>query len=194
MSNLRGLIRGKWNCLADVILRLDGHLGGHVLRYDRIWVGQGQGFPQFLELYGCQKHVCRLAMLHVTVIGAFYIPFDGDDFVWAQHLQDQVAKVRNHHELGECRPSEECIVCHFEISYLELHVLSAKVLSSPEGHGKSDLADAGRRCSGDYFMEGSPTVTPNFMAKPNAHTMCAQESSLHTYHLENGYIITNVLI
>jgi hypothetical protein len=35
---------------------------------------------------------------------------------------------------------------------------------------------------------------PVFKPKPNAHSMCAQESSLHTYHTENGYRITNVTI
>jgi hypothetical protein len=34
-------------------------------------------------------------------------------------------------------------------------------------------------------------VTPDFKVKPNAHSMCAQESSLHTYHTENGYKIIN---
>jgi hypothetical protein len=33
---------------------------------------------------------------------------------------------------------------------------------------------------------------PVFKPKPNAHSMCAQESSLHTYRTENGYRITNV--
>jgi hypothetical protein len=37
-------------------------------------------------------------------------------------------------------------------------------------------------------------VTPSFKAKLNAHSMCAQESSLHTYHIENGYRITSVTI
>jgi hypothetical protein len=37
-------------------------------------------------------------------------------------------------------------------------------------------------------------ITPGFKAKPNAHSMCAQESSLHTYHTKNGYRITNVTI
>jgi hypothetical protein len=35
---------------------------------------------------------------------------------------------------------------------------------------------------------------PVFKSKPNAHSVCAQESSLHTYHTENGYTITNVTI
>jgi hypothetical protein len=38
------------------------------------------------------------------------------------------------------------------------------------------------------------TVTPSFKAKPNAHSMRPQKSSLHTYRIENGHGITNVLI
>jgi hypothetical protein len=37
-------------------------------------------------------------------------------------------------------------------------------------------------------------VTPCFKAKLNAHSMCAQESSLHTYRTEIRYRITNVTI
>jgi hypothetical protein len=35
-------------------------------------------------------------------------------------------------------------------------------------------------------------VTPDFKSKSNAHSMCAQESCLHTYHPENRYRITNI--
>jgi hypothetical protein len=35
-------------------------------------------------------------------------------------------------------------------------------------------------------------VTPDFKAKQNAHSMCVQESSFHTYHIKNGYRIANV--
>jgi hypothetical protein len=38
------------------------------------------------------------------------------------------------------------------------------------------------------------SVTPGLKAKPNAHSICAQESSLHTYHTKNGYRISNVTI
>jgi hypothetical protein len=38
------------------------------------------------------------------------------------------------------------------------------------------------------------SVTPSFKARPNAHSMCTQGSSFHTYRTENGYRITNVLI
>jgi hypothetical protein len=37
-------------------------------------------------------------------------------------------------------------------------------------------------------------VTPGFKAKSNAHSMCVQESSLHSYDTKNGYRITNVTI
>jgi hypothetical protein len=37
-------------------------------------------------------------------------------------------------------------------------------------------------------------VTLDFKDKLNTHSMCAQESSLHTYHTENGYRIINVTI
>jgi hypothetical protein len=41
---------------------------------------------------------------------------------------------------------------------------------------------------------GGKFVIPGSKAKLNAHSMCAQESSLHTYHIENGYRITNVTV
>jgi hypothetical protein len=40
----------------------------------------------------------------------------------------------------------------------------------------------------------SPLPHPVFKLKPNARSMCAQESSLHTYRIENGDRITNVSI
>jgi hypothetical protein len=47
-----------------------------------------------------------------------------------------------------------------------------------------------------FFEEFEETKLshPVFKPKPNAHSMCAQESSLHTYHTENGDRITNVSI
>jgi hypothetical protein len=51
----------------------------------------------------------------------------------------------------------------------------------------------------DIFMDfvlGLPRTMSHlvFKPKPNAHSMCAQESSLHTYRTENGDRITNVSI
>jgi hypothetical protein len=47
--------------------------------------------------------------------------------------------MRNQHKFGQGRPLEECIVCHFEIGYLELHVIHAKVLLGLERHRESNL-------------------------------------------------------
>jgi hypothetical protein len=65
--------------------------------------------------------------------------------------------VRNYHKLDQGQPLEDCIVCHFEIGYLELHVFGVVVFSGLECHRESDLPDWG--CCGTryYSMEGSPT-------------------------------------
>jgi hypothetical protein len=52
----------------------------------------------------------------------------------------------------------------------------------------------GRRVSQFGPQNQQLRVTPGFKAKLNAHSICAQESSLHTYRTENGYRITNVTI
>jgi hypothetical protein len=75
--------------------------------------------------------------------------------------------VGNRHELGECWPSKECIVCHFKIGYLKLHVLGEKVLSNPKRHGKSNLADGSRYHTEDYSMERSLTLTQCWSGKPH---------------------------
>jgi hypothetical protein len=45
-----------------------------------------------------------------------------------------------------------------------------------------------------YKILDSMLSHPIFKPKPNAHSMCAHESSLHTYRTENGYRITNIVI
>jgi hypothetical protein len=59
----------------------------------------------------------------------------------------------HHHKRGECRPSQESVVCHLEIDNLELQVLYAEVFPSPEGYGKSDLTDRSHRLCKDYTVE-----------------------------------------
>jgi hypothetical protein len=63
--------------------------------------------------------------------------------------------MRDRHEHGKGRPPKECVVCHFKISYLKLHVLDVEVFPSFEHHGKGDLADRGSCYVGDYSMERS---------------------------------------
>jgi hypothetical protein len=82
------------------------------------------------------------------VIGAHDISPDGDDIVRSWHFQNQVGIVRNFHELGECRPSQEGVVCYLKVNYLKL-----QVFSSPEGYRKSDLTYEGCCYTRDYAME-----------------------------------------
>jgi hypothetical protein len=61
--------------------------------------------------------------------------------------------MRNYHELGECRLSEESIVCRLAVCYLELQVLNTEVFLSPKSHGKSNLTHGGRCYTRDYAMK-----------------------------------------
>jgi hypothetical protein len=63
-------------------------------------------------------------------------------------------------------------------------------MRGPHGNGDGRAP----RTGASLAWAGRPHVTPSFKAKPNAHIICAQESSLHTYHTKNGYRITNVSI
>jgi hypothetical protein len=59
--------------------------------------------------------------------------------------------MRDHYELGKCRPSQESIVHNLKIGHLELYGFSLKVLPSPEGYRKRDLTDGRHCCTGDYI-------------------------------------------
>jgi hypothetical protein len=62
---------------------------------------------------------------------------------------------------------------------VDMSVMASSSSSSPEG--AEPLSKKGH-------------FTPDFKAKPDAYSMCAQESSSHTYYIENEYRITNVTI
>jgi hypothetical protein len=66
-----------------------------------------------------------------------------DNSIGIWHIQNQISVMGNHHELGQSRPPEKCIVCHFEIGYLKLYLLGTIILTSLECYGKSDLTDKG---------------------------------------------------
>jgi hypothetical protein len=63
----------------------------------------------------------------------------------------------DHHELGECWPSQENVVHSLEIGDLKLYSLRVEIFLSPKGCGKRDLTDGGHYCTRDYAMERSPT-------------------------------------
>jgi hypothetical protein len=129
--------------------------------------GLSKGLLQFLELYRCDNSIGSLTALLVTVISVLDVSLNKDDIVWFWYLSDQVGILRNCHELGECRPPEECIVCRFKIGYFKLHVLSVEIFLSLESHGKSDLIDRVRCCPRDYSVEGSLTRTQCCSGQPH---------------------------
>jgi hypothetical protein len=65
--------------------------------------------------------------------------------------------MRDRHELGECRSSQESIARHLKIGDLKLCSLHAEIVLSLEGYEKSDLIDGGHYYTRDYAMERSPT-------------------------------------
>ena len=55
----------------------------------------------------------------LIVVGLLEAPFDGDDPVWARHLELQVGVVGDDHELGEARSAEEGMVDAREVNHLK---------------------------------------------------------------------------
>jgi hypothetical protein len=75
----------------------------------------------------------------------------------------------------------------------EVEVTSAKGDCNPgSGSGNPELGN--RNPDGKEDRREEELSHPIFKPKPNAHSMCAQESSLYTYRTENGDRITNVSI
>jgi hypothetical protein len=59
VSHLRRFLHGQRDCLAECVLRLDGHLGCLGLRHDRVWVGLGQGLLELLEMTPCDPGIFK---------------------------------------------------------------------------------------------------------------------------------------
>jgi hypothetical protein len=106
---------------------------------------------------GCRQYVSCLATLLAAVKSLLDVSPDGDDATRPWHLQDQVGIMLDRHEFGECRPSQESVVCSLKINDLKLYNLRAKIFPSPEGYEKRNLTDGGCCCTRDYAMERSPT-------------------------------------
>jgi hypothetical protein len=119
--------------------------------------GLGQDLLQLLELYGCRQSISYLATLLIAVKSPLDISPDGDDTTRPQHLQNHVGIMCDCHELGECWPSQQSIVCTLKIGDLKLYSLRTEIFLSPKGYGKRNLTDGGCYYTRDYAMEWSPT-------------------------------------
>jgi hypothetical protein len=65
--------------------------------------------------------------------------------------------MRDRHELGECRSSQESVVRSLEIGDLKLYSLRIEIFLSLKAYGKRDLTNGGSCCTRDYAMERSLT-------------------------------------
>jgi hypothetical protein len=91
----------------------------------------------------------------------------GDGATRSRHLQNHVGVMRDRHELGKCRLSQESIVCSLKMGHLELHGFSSEVHPSPEGYGKRDMTDRCRCCTRDNTMERSPAGPQKRTGQPH---------------------------
>jgi hypothetical protein len=157
MGNLRRLLHGQQNRLAKCVLRLDGRHGGLGLEHDQVLGGLNQGLLQLLELCRHCQSVSCLTTLPIVVKSPLNVSPDGDDATRPWHLQDQVGVMWDRHELGECRPSQESVVCSLKIGDLKLYSFCVEIFLSPKGHEKNDPTDGGCCCTREYAMKRSST-------------------------------------
>jgi hypothetical protein len=64
---------------------------------------------------------------------------EGDDPLWARHLELQVGVAGDGHELGEAWPTEEGMVDAREVDHLEGERLLAKVVQLAKGDVEPDV-------------------------------------------------------
>ena len=76
-----------------------------------------------------------LDALDVTVVCMLLHGLDSDDAVGARHLELEVGVVRDHHELGVARPSQDGVISPLEPHHLEGEGLLAVVGGGAEADG-----------------------------------------------------------
>ena len=75
----------------------------------------------------------------ITVVGLLEDALDGDDPLWARHLELQVGVVGDDHELGEARLTKEGMVDAKEVNHLEGEWLLVEVVRLAEGDTEPDV-------------------------------------------------------
>ena len=79
------------------------------------------------------------ATVLLAVVGLLKTALNGDDPLWAGHLDLQLGVVGDDHELGEARLTEEGMVDAEEVNHLEGEWLLAEVVRLAEGDIESNV-------------------------------------------------------
>jgi hypothetical protein len=101
-----------------------------------------------------------------------------------EHLRLVLQKLRNHKSYAQLS------MCEFwlkQVPFLGHVILKGGISMDPS---KIEDVLSWKAPTNVRDILSHPVCKP----KPNAHSICAQESSLHTYRTENGDRITNVSI
>ena len=77
--------------------------------------------------------MCRSLPICLTIVGSLDAAIDGDDPLWAEHLELQVGVVGDGHELCEARSTEEGVLDTREVNHLEGEWLLTEVVQLAEG-------------------------------------------------------------
>lgn len=71
------------------------------------------------------------------------IPSHHDHAIAARHLDDVVARMRRHHELGEGWETQDGVVREADVGYVEVDELGSVVVAGAESHREADLPKGG---------------------------------------------------
>ena len=77
--------------------------------------------------------MCRSLPICLTILGSLEASLDGDDPLWAEHLELQVGVVGESHELCEAWSTEEGVLDAREVNHLKGEWLLAEVVRLAEG-------------------------------------------------------------
>jgi hypothetical protein len=138
-----GLNRLDWFEVVGVPLRV-GRLLGEAFQVGDEGLGLGEGLSVL--------HAFHIAFIRVAVRGS-----DGDDPVWAWHLELEVGVVGDGHELGVTRPSQHHMVGPSEPDHLEGEGFLSEVEGSPEADGQVNPPEGKDTLSGCDPVEGCRT-------------------------------------
>jgi hypothetical protein len=105
------------------------------------------------EIYRRQTCGCLGNTVLLAVVSLLEAALDGDDPIWARHLELQVGVVGDGHELGEAWLAEESMVNTGEVHHLKGEHLLPKVIRLAEGDIELDAPEGHNFLSRDNPVE-----------------------------------------